>query len=1044
MTNKSIPIWQDPEVFEIGRRPMTAVNLRYQDKQSALKGDLPTSMIQLNGFWKFNYSPSYSSAPEGFFELDYNDSDWDSIAVPGVWQLQGYGQPHYRNIGLPPGIDEKKPPRIDPKQNSLGRYRKEFSLPDEWQGRSFFLHFGAVQSAFRVWVNGEEAGYSQDSRLPAEFEITEYLVPGENLVSVLVYRFSDGSYLEDQDMWYLNGIFRDVFIYSTPLTRIEDYYLRCDFDCTYQDARFRADVILFTGGAEESGLGLVIDLIDPNGSPVFSLQEKIPDWRNSFFQIEIDQPVTSPVKWSAEDPALYTVLLSLMDSDGQPIEVIPVKFGFRVVEIIDRRILLNGKPILIKGVNRHEFDPRKGFAVSRDSMEEQVKLLKKFNINAVRTSHYPNHTYFYDLCDRYGLYVMDEANLESHRFVKHLPGRKEEWRAAMTSRGTRMVLRDRNHPSIIFWSLGNEAGGGENFRYLRQAILEIDKTRPIHYEGEHKSPHSDVISMMYPSPGFLEKLARGNKPRRFFKAGEVIGKWVWPKDYATKPILICEYSHAMGNSISCLEKFMKVFEENPHCAGGFIWDMIDQSLLRQASDGTEIWTYGGDWGDEPNDGYFCLNGLFQPDLKPNPHAYEVQRVYQPLAATAGDLDRGEIILHNKFNFISLEGLDLRWSLTRDGHLEQSGDLPVPAVPAGEEKKIQIPYEIRDLVKKAAEIHLLLEFSLGEDQPWAESGHRIGWEQFHIPSSGDMTRSFPVPNVKTTPLIIHPRDNILEILIPGTKLTFNTDTGFLQSLVVDGTPVFSDGLIPNFERALDNDFFMENMFPRLGRLISLNRRWEDTRSSMELKDFQVDRVNAGSVLITASFKIPQGRSPLKLSTRIDLEGGIDITYKLRPKIEMLRFGLQTKLSGSLSEVKWFGRGPHETMPDRKQSGVVGVHQRSSDQLHFPYIHPQENGNRSDVRWATFLDRSGKGIRIEHQGDQLLNFSLWPYTQEDLRCASHIHELPSRENKTLNIDLSQRGVGDLFSTIYGWDSDFRLIKGFDYELAFRIRPIVEQSI
>ena len=1040
MVNKSIPVWQNPEIFEIGRRPMTSSARRYQNKQLALKGELPSSRFQLNGSWKFLYTPSLIPEPEDFYKIEYDDSDWDSIEVPGVWQLQGYGKPHYRDTGLPPGIDEKNPPRIDPEQNHLGRYRKHFTLPDDWQGRSIILHFGAVQGAIKIWINGEEIGYSQDSRLPAEFEITEYLVSGENLVSALVFRFSDGSYLEDQDMWYLNGIFRDVYLYSTPPTRIEDFYLRCSFDAAYQDARFLVDVDLLRDKSNDRSLSLVLELIDPEGNQVFSTPKKITNWEDSICRIKIEEPVKDPAKWSAEDPVLYTVLLSLLDDDGTSMEVIPIKYGFRELEIIDRQILLNGKPILIKGVNRHDFDAQKGYVVSRESMEDQVKLLKKFNINAVRTAHYPNDTYFYELCDYYGLYVMDEANLESHAFVKHLPRGKAEWKDAVISRGTRMVLRDRNHPSIIFWSLGNEAGGGDNFRHMRQAMLDLDQTRPIHYEGEHKSPNSDVISTMYPSPAFLEKLAWGDRPRRFGKAGEYIGKWVWPKDYANKPILVCEYAHAMGNSISSLHKFMEIFERYPHCAGGYIWDMIDQSLLQELADGTEAWTFGGDWGDEPNNGYFCINGLFQPDLRPNPHAYEVRKVYQPLKVIPGNLDGGEVVLQNKNSFIPLDGLDLHWSLTREGVQDQSGMMAIPAVPAGGQEIVIVPYHLTDQIKDASECHLLLEFILKEEKSWAEAGHRIGWEQISVPSKGLKEKTSASPGAETTPLIIHPQDNLLEILIPGTKLTFDTDTGFLHSLEVDGTPILTDGLIPNFQRALDNDFVVENIFPGLGRLISRNRKWESARSKMKLKDFQVERIKSGCVLITAIYNIPQGKSSLKLITRVDLKGEIEITYQLRPRIEMMRFGLQTTIAGSLTEVEWFGRGPHETMPDRKQSGIVGVHRRNSDEVCFPYIHPQENGNRTDVRWVRLLDGSGNGIRIDYLDNQLINFSLWPYTQDDLLRTEHIHELPQRENFTLNLDLAQSGVGDLFSIIYGKDPEFRLKKGQNYQFGFRITPVL----
>jgi len=1031
--------WEDPRVFQINRRPMTSTASRYQCRDMALSGNGSDRYLSLNGSWKFQWTPSVSEQLEKYNELDMDARDWDEIEVPGTWQMQGFGNPHYRDKGLPPGIDEKHPPQIDPEKNSLGIYRKGFEIPGDWKDRSVFIHFGAIQAALQVYINGRQVGYSQDSRLPAEFEITDYLVPGVNQVSAFVYRFSDGSYLEDQDMWYLNGIFREVYLYSTPPTRIEDFYLRCEFDAAYQDARFLADINLAADDPSDQELGLSVELIDSEGGRIFLFQEDL-TWQCSTAEVNFTEFVENPAKWSAEDPALYTVLLSLLDSSGKEIEVIPVKFGFRVVEIIDRQILLNGKSILIKGVNRHEFDPRTGYAVSRESMEEQIKLLKTFNINAVRTAHYPNDPYFYDLCDRFGMYVMDEANLESHNFVKHIPRGKAEWKDAVISRGRRMVLRDRNHPSIIFWSLGNEAGQGKNFQHMRQSMLDLDQTRPIHYEGEHTSTNSDVISVMYPSPGFLKKLSQGQKPLRFFKAGEVLGRWIRPKVYSTKPILICEYAHAMGNSISSLQKFMELFEKYPHCAGGYIWDMIDQSLLQKQEDGTEIWTYGGDWGDEPNDGYFCLNGLFQPDLRPNPHAYEVQKIYQSLSVEPADLDQGEVIIRNKNSFVSLEGLDLNWSLTRDGHLDQSGSLKVPAIPAGGQDLLSIPFEMNGQIKAASECHLLLEFRLSAASPWGQAGFRIAWEQIPIPVEGLEDRIVPEYGKETTPLIIHPQDNLLEILVPGTKLTFDTDTGFLETLEVDGKQIMTGGITPNFQRALDNDFILDKEAPKLGRMLSLNRKWERAREKMKLKDFRVVRVNSGSVLVVAEYQLPQGRSSLKLTTRVDLMGGIDFHYQLTPRIEMLRFGLQTTLASSLTDVEWYGRGPHETMPDRKQSGVIGIHQSKNDQISFPYIHPQENGNRSDVRWVKFLHNSGKGIVIEHLDNQLLNFSLWPYSQEDLLQAGHLHELPKRENYTLNLDLAQRGIGDLFSMIYGRDPEFRLNKGNIYQFGFRIRPVL----
>jgi beta-galactosidase len=1041
MSKPNLNPWEDPKLFEINRRPMAASAVRYQDRESALDGKGSNRYQSLNGAWKFHLAPAPGKEPNLFYKHDFDVSSWDEIEVPGLWQLQGYGHPHYRNIGLPPGIDHKKPPGIDPVFNNVGCYKKSFLIPTDWEDQRVFIYFGGVKAAFQIWINGQEVGYSQDSMLPAEFEISDLIAPGDNQVTVRVFRFCDGSFLEDQDMWYLNGIFRDVYLYSTPQTRIDDYFLRCQFDKKYQDAVFIANVTYQAAKSNPEGFRLGIDLIDPEGNQIhshrFDIQLNEPSPQTS----EYIEPITRPEQWSAEKPVLYTVVISLLDDDGRPLEVIPVKFGFRVVEIRDRQVLLNGKPILVKGVNRHEFDPRRGYAVTREAMEAQVKLLKQFNINAVRTAHYPNHPYFYELCDCYGLYLMDEANLESHAFVKHIPRGKPEWRNAAVSRVKRMVLRDRNHPSIIFWSLGNEAGQGENFKHMRRTVLELDWTRPIHYEGEHTSPNSDLISMMYPSPEFLEKLARGNRPLRFSKAGEILGKWVWPRDYAGKPILICEYAHAMGNSVSNLHKFMEIFENYPHCAGGYIWDMIDQGLLRKGADGREEYTYGGDWGDEPNDGYFCINGLFQPDLESNPQAHEVRKVYQPISASPGDLQQGEIFVRNKYAFLGLEHLDLKWSLTRNGIEETAGKMPYLDVAPGKQKPLFIPLEFPEDQQPGDEFHLNLSFHLKEDTSWASQGYRVAWEQFVYPVLDSASHDKELARNLTTPLLIHPREDQLTVLHPLIKVSFNTGTGLIESISTGETPLLVGPLVPNFLRQLDNDLIIDLWFPRLGRWLSLHRKWEKSRKELELLDLSTERLSTGSVRVTSVYKVLHGLSTLQISTLVNPRGNIEVNCSFKPGIEMLRFGLQTELAGHLTETSWFGRGPHETMPDRKQGGQIGIYRSHSSQIRHDYIHPQENGNRSDVRWVSFQNQAGEGLMIESLEPRVINFSLWPYTQQDLLGAAHIQDLPERENYTLNIDLAQRGVGDLFSLFYGRDLETRLRKGKTYQFGFKISALGE---
>ncbi|MEJ2447092.1 MAG: glycoside hydrolase family 2 TIM barrel-domain containing protein, partial [Anaerolineales bacterium] len=855
MAESTLPIWANPAVFESNRLGMTASLTRYSDQESALSGAASNRYQSLNGSWKFRYFSSILDWEDRLAFADPIDLDWDEIEVPGVWQLQGYGKPSYRNIGLPPGINEKDPPGIDPQQNSLGCYRRSFQIPEDWRGLRVRLHIGAAESAVRVWLNGQEVGYSQDSRLPAEFEITNQLASGENQLSLLVYRFCDGSFLEDQDMWFLNGIFRDVYLYAVPQISVGDCYFRSEFDKDYQDAVFLGDVYLDSSNLKSSVPSLEITLRDPLGEIVFTRSLAGGEERNLQMKLSLEEKIQQPRQWSAEQPALYTVLLTLLDETGRILEVVPVRFGFRQVVIKERQVLLNGKPLLIKGVNRHEFDPRTGYALSRENMEEQVKTLKQFNINAVRTSHYPNHSYFYDLCDRYGIYVMDEANLESHRFVDHLPKGKSEWRDAVVARGTRMVLRDRNHPSILFWSLGNEAGQGKNFGHMRQAMLKLDNTRPIHYEGEYRYTHSDFISMMYPTPAFLEKVAQGRGPLWFFKAEGSFGKPVRPRFYSDKPILVCEYAHAMGNSVSRLDKFLEIFERYPNCAGGYIWDMIDQSLLKEEEDGTRVWTYGGDWNDEPNDGYFCINGLFQPDLAPNPQANEVRKVYQPLAVSPGDITKGEVIIHNKNSFTNLDHLLLGWSLTRDGEVIDSGVMPAPPVSPGERQSLIIPYTFPSEGPSAGECHLLVEFLLDQDRDWGQKGHRVGWDQIVLPVSEQGTsETLPPSHPLTTPLIIHPAEELLEILVGEVKLSFQTKSGFLQLLAYRGMPLLVGPLIPNLYRELDNDTIPEKLVPGLGKFFNLNRKWRGTIERLRLLDFQVERARAESVLVTTAHQL----------------------------------------------------------------------------------------------------------------------------------------------------------------------------------------------
>jgi len=730
------------------------------------------------------------------------------------------------------------------------------------------------------------------------------------------------------------------------------------------------------------------------------------------------------------------VLLELLDENGQIVEAIAHPFGFRSIEIRNRQILVNGQPVIMKGINRHEMDPIHGQAIPRERIEADLRLIKRTNINAVRTSHYPNQPYFYQLCDRYGLYVMDEANLETHGVAKHIPASKPEWRAASVNRMKRMVARDRNHTCVVFWSLGNEAGHGDNFTHMKLAALELDATRPFHYEGDHFLNVSEVISTMYPPPHRVEAISKAQKTLRFTDAESRLGTRVPPGAYRNAPILICEYTHAMGNSVSMLAEHMRIFETVPHAAGGYIWDFADQGLQKETEDGTSFLAYGGDFGDEPNDGNFCMNGIFDANREPHPAAYEVKKVYQPVAVYAGDLSIGKIIVHNKQWFTSLSSYILHWEILENGFPIQEGHLPPLTTPPVESETIRLPYHFP--TTPGAEFHLNVRFLLAVETPWAEKGFEVAWEQLPIPQDSapfSLGDSLDIPPVDVRAEI----DSIM-LSASTTAVDFNTLDLSLTSLAVNRVPLLASPLLPNFWRApVDNDLLAKKMFPPLNGTLSLSRYWAHAAEKRKLIDFHLEQMVDGSVEIATRYKIPYGKTPLTLDYTIHPSGDVDVRYRFNPKKQLMRAGVTFEIPDAYQHVTYFGLGPHETMRDRQACGRVGVYQGSVDQLIHHYPRPQENGNRSQVRWVRFVDAQGQGLEISALGKPLLNFSAWPYTQQDLENAAHPHELPRRSTITVNLGCAQKGVGDLFSFLQGWPEEALLPAGQDYSFSFRIHPI-----
>jgi beta-galactosidase len=1035
--------WENPRVFGINKETPRASAIYYPNLISLLNAE--SSYYQsLNGTWKFNWVQSLAERPKDFYKPEYDVSGWVEIPVPAQWQLEGFGIPHYMSGGGVKGMGLRNPPDIDPAYNEVGSYRTEFTIPNFWNDRQIILHFAGVKTAFYLWINGEKVGYSQGSMCPAEFNITRTITPGKNILAVQVFRYSDGAYLEQQDMWYMSGIFREVYLYAIPNVHIRDFYAYCEFDPSYQNAKF-----ILIGKIHNNNYRAVMPatingiLFDSEGAVCSTLEAISPQIESmGEVTLKVDTEIKSPQKWSAEIPYLYNLRLILYDLSGNEVEITQVPFGFRVVEINGNQILINGENVIFRGVNRHETHPVDGQSISKFQMEEDVILMKQYNINAVRTSHYPNHPYFYDLCDRYGLYVVDEANIETHGTAKSIPGDDLAWTDAVVDRVVRMVERDKNHPSVICWSLGNEAGYGKNFEVMKNAILAIDSTRFIHYEGDVFLKTTDVVSTMYPSPRRMQKLAEGKDKFRLSSPGNYRGRVHKPEKYHSMPILICEYAHAMGNSIGSLDKFVKIFEDYPNVAGGFIWDFVDQTLWKKGEDGENLWLYGGDFGDEPHSGSFLVNGIFTADRTPHPHAYQVKQSYRPIKAVPVDLVNGKLILKNMNWFETTENYRINWELAEDGMVIQQGDCYCPVIDPQKQAQFLIPLTQPE-TPSGVEYHLKISYILARDTLWSKAGYEVAWDQFKVPFPSK-DRSVE-SSLKGSPLSIHPAKGFIFIEGDDLTISFERKTGAWVGYYVGGYEFFTRPLLPNFWRVpIDNDGteLMDSIkLPEvLTCLLIPWIRWKTAAQKRKLKKFEIIQEDTTTVAIHTSFTVPGGKSFLDLDYVISGNGFIEVSYDFTPRSNLLRAGMQVEIPGTLRNISWFGRGPHESMLDRKTGYPVGVYSLDIEDFVHDYVRPQENANRSDVRWARFVNDAGLGFEIQTTGEHLFNFSAWPYTMVDLEAADHIHELPRRENITLNIDYGQKGVGDLTSIPFGMPEDAQLRGGKHFSFRFVFKPVM----
>lgn len=1040
--------WENPNVTGINKMPARATSFSYNNTESALSCDRSKSgrIISLNGIWKFKYVDTPAQAPQEFWKEDLNG--WDNIEVPSNWEMQGFGVPIYTNITYP--FVPVDPPNVPHDDNPIGSYQRTFTLPEGLSDMDVILHFGGVSSAFYVWINGVEAGYSQGSRLPAEFDITKLVRPGENTISLRVYRWSDGSYLEDQDHWRLSGIHREVLLLIEPKVRINNFFVQTKLNKDYKNATLKIrPEIVNTSSLNAANYTVEAQLYDAEGKSTFEtplslkagsiINERYPQRDTVQFAL-MEADVENPLKWSAEFPNLYTLVLSLKDENGNLIEARSTKIGFRSIETSQEgELLINGRSIKLQGVNRHEHDPSRGKSVTKEDMLEDVLLMKRHNFNAVRTSHYPDNPYFYELCDKYGLYVIDETNIETHGIGGELSN-SPEWSYTFLERAIRMVERDKNHPSIIFWSLGNEAGCGPNHAAMAGWIHDYDITRLVHYEGAQGDPrHPDYIESSDPRFAQLYSSDRGAaNPRdpayvdivsRMYPTPDELGRLV-ENEITNRPVLMCEYAHAMGNSLGNFQEYWDLIRIKKRLIGGFIWDWIDQGLYKTDSNGTRYFAYGGDFGDKINDENFCINGIIAPDRKPKPQIIEAKRVLQPVGITCLDPQKLLLNITNRHNFRNLDSYDITWQISANGVTFSEGSLAPIDVQPGNSKEVTIPSEFPKQGKPDTEYFLNIKFLLNLDVSWADKGYEVAAAQFKLPIQAAKAQIF----VQSGNVNLKENENQYQISGEKFQLIINKNTGNIARYFYDGQELISQDLQHNFWRAqTDNDRRGWKTHEKLAY-------WRTAAQDIKLAKLTTEKNRDNSISVNVSKELPEGKGDLTNTYQIFPNGWVKVTTVFNPQTglsNLPRFGMQTKIPSKFDNITYFGKGPHENYIDRQQSADVGLYESTVENFGEPYIFPQENANRTGVRWMAFTDDSGKGLLITAENQ--LSMSAWPWSQEAIEKATHTNELKRESYNTINIDLVQMGVGGNDS----WSDDAAplpkyQVKAEKMEYSFWIKP------
>ncbi len=1001
------PEWENPEIFQINREAPTASFYRYADAATALENESWENSPfyqSLNGTWDFKYVNSVPERPLTFFDPAFDSSDWGQIEVPSNWELQGHGTPIYTNFIYP---FPKNPPFIPHDQNPVGSYKRDFEIPENWDGKDVYLHFGGVSGAMYVWVNGEKVGYSEGSKTPAEFNVTQYLKTGVNSVAVQVLRWSDASYLEDQDFWRLSGIDREVYIYATNKTTVKDYRVVADLTNNYIDGKLSLNLEVTNGAGHQ----LEVTLLDGNTKVYSETKEITVSEGNSNVSFEKELPNVKT--WNAEKPNLYTLLFTLKNKDGQTTEAVSSKIGFRKVEIKNNQFLVNGQPVLIKGVNLHDHDETTGHVISEELTKKDMQLMKQNNINAIRCSHYPKNPFFYRMADKYGFYVVDEANIEIHGMgttnqgldgdeaaIAIHPSYRPEWKTMHLDRTTRMFERDKNYTSIVTWSLGNEAGNGANLEATYAWLKEHDSTRPVQYEGATMAANTDIQAPMYARIDETIKYAESNPQR---------------------PYIQCEYAHAMGNSLGNFQDYWDVIEKYDVLQGGFIWDWVDQGLKTKNSAGEEFYAFGGDLGgaELQNDNNFCLNGVVNPDRSAHPSLYEVKKVYQYLKIKSDNPTSGKITLINKYDFTNLAEYNFSWILLENGQEIARGKLPEQNVAPYKTKEVQIA--LPKLSNPSAEYHLNVFMHSKTPTALIPENYLLAYEQFQL------TDFVPIAfDNNATGLTVNTTAEAITVKGTGFIATFNPEDGGLASLDYGHGNVLQQGPKANFWRAPNDNDYGYDMPKLLGKwkeatekqtFVNTKLSTADSKNTVDVKDLAGKTFDvAKGLAVVSTYQLPAVNGQIVVTYTLNNQGEILVKTQLNDMDKSLpilpRFGTNVILDKAYENVIYYGRGEHENYQDRKTSALVGVYSTKVKELYFPYIRPQENGYRTDIRSVSFTNTDGKGIKIT--APKTFSFSAHNQLNSDFdegvkKQQRHTFDVPTRDLVSINIDHSQMGVG-----------------------------------